>query len=110
MSFVAVALALVMGWFATIHRGSIANDWLVELMDGAALNPRAADPSSAPKQPDSLKSAPPDTTPYVRPAVPEDYAPGGEEAIPKDVTTPSPQQDNHEPCSNIKNKGSNYSK
>ena len=57
----------------------------------------------APKQPNSVKSAPPDMTPYVRPAVPEDYAPGGQEAIPKRIITPSPQQDKHESCSSITN-------
>jgi hypothetical protein len=36
----------------------------------------------------SGKSAPPDTTPYVRPAVPEDYAPAGQKAIPPGVTVP----------------------
>jgi len=36
----------------------------------------------------STRSAPPDTTPYVRPIVPEDYAPGGREAIPSNVQVP----------------------
>jgi len=35
-----------------------------------------------PKQPDSTRSAPPDTTPYVRPTVPEDYNPKKQEKIP----------------------------
>ncbi len=35
----------------------------------------------------SSRSAPPDTTPYIRKAVPEDYAPGGKEAIPPEVIT-----------------------
>ena len=32
--------------------------------------------------PEGAKSSPPDTMPYVRPAVPEDCAPGGKRAIP----------------------------
>ena len=36
----------------------------------------------------STRSAPPDTTPYVRPIVPEDYAPGGRPAIPPNVQVP----------------------
>lgn len=37
------------------------------------------------------RNAPPDTTPYVRPAVPEDYAPGGQEAIPSESSKPLKQ-------------------
>jgi hypothetical protein len=37
------------------------------------------------KQPESTRSAPPDTTPYVRPAVPEDYSPGGKNPNPPPV-------------------------
>jgi len=36
----------------------------------------------------SGQSAPPDTTPYVRPAVPEDKAPMGQPAIPPGVNVP----------------------
>ncbi len=36
---------------------------------------------------ESDRSWPPDTTPYVRPVVPEDYAPGGREAIPPEIFT-----------------------
>lgn len=36
----------------------------------------------------STRSAPPDTTPYVRPIVPEDYAPGGKPAIPSNIYVP----------------------
>ena len=84
-------------WFATIHGGPIASDRLtVELMDKKALDPRATGLSGAPEQPQlTQKCATRYDAYYVRPAVPEDYAPGGEEAIPKDVTTPSPQQDKH---------------
>jgi len=46
------------------------------------------------KQPDSTRSAPPDTTPYVRPTIPEDYAPGGTEVHPG-VRTPFQKQDDH---------------
>ncbi len=48
----------------------------------------AAPPGAPPEE--STKSVPPDTTPYTRPSIPEDYAPGGREAIPD---TP------REPCS-----------
>jgi hypothetical protein len=34
------------------------------------------------KEPPMEKDAPPDTTPYARPAIPEDYAPGGHPALP----------------------------
>src|SRR2546428_2335167 len=40
----------------------------------------AAPPGAPPEE--STKSFPPDTTPYTRPAVPEDYAPGARAAIP----------------------------
>jgi len=36
--------------------------------------------SQAP-EPESTRSAPPDTAPYIRPALPEDYSPGGKKAI-----------------------------
>ncbi len=39
---------------------------------------------------ESTRSAPPDTTPYVRKTVPEDYAPGGKKAIPPEVTPMPP--------------------
>jgi hypothetical protein len=37
-----------------------------------------------PQGPESMRSAPPDTAPYVRPAVPEDHTPAGKPAIPPD--------------------------
>jgi hypothetical protein len=37
--------------------------------------------AAAGAEPESLRSAPPDQTPYVRPAVPEDVAPFGKPAI-----------------------------
>ena len=37
--------------------------------------------SGEPAGPESTRSAPPDTTPYARPATPEDYAPFGRPAI-----------------------------
>ncbi len=40
----------------------------------------------------STRSAPPDTTPYVRPIVPEDYAPGGRPAIPSNIYVPGRDQ------------------
>ena len=40
----------------------------------------------------SMKSSPPDTTPYVRPLVPEDYAPGGRPAIPSNIYVPRRDQ------------------
>jgi hypothetical protein len=40
----------------------------------------------------SFRSGPPDTTPYTRPIVPEDYAPGGKPAIPPGVTVPAPDE------------------
>jgi hypothetical protein len=39
----------------------------------------------------STRSAPPDTTPYTRPAVPEDYAPGGKPAISPDCPKAYPE-------------------
>jgi hypothetical protein len=44
----------------------------------------------------STRSAPPDTTPYVRPIVPEDYAPGGKPAIPSNVQVPLRDQQPNE--------------
>jgi hypothetical protein len=38
------------------------------------------------KESESTRSAPPDTTPYVRPAIPEDYAPSRKPAIPSKVS------------------------
>jgi hypothetical protein len=38
-------------------------------------------------------SSPPDTTPYTRPTVPEDYAPGGKKAIPPEVSAPQEKKD-----------------
>jgi uncharacterized repeat protein (TIGR01451 family) len=35
------------------------------------------------KEPAMEKNSPPDTTPYARPAIPEDYAPGGHPALPQ---------------------------
>ena len=35
------------------------------------------------KEPPMEKDGPPDTTPYARPAIPEDYAPGGRPALPQ---------------------------
>ena len=40
----------------------------------------------------STRSAPPDTTPYTRPVVPEDYAPQGKPAIPPGIRVPPPDQ------------------
>lgn len=40
----------------------------------------------------SFRSGPPDTTPYTRPIVPEDYAPQGKPAIPPGVTVPAPDE------------------
>ena len=40
----------------------------------------------------STRSAPPDTTPYVRPIVPEDYAPSGRPAIPSNIYVPRRDQ------------------
>ena len=40
----------------------------------------------------SFRSGPPDTTPYTRPIVPEDYAPGGKPAIPPGITVPAPDE------------------
>jgi hypothetical protein len=34
---------------------------------------------------ESIRNAPPDTTPYIRKTVPEDYTPGGQDAIPPGV-------------------------
>ena len=53
-----------------------------------------SDPGEAPEPPPeydnrSFRSGPPDTTPYIRPAVPEDYAPQGKPAIPPGVTVPA---------------------
>ena len=39
----------------------------------------------------STRSAPPDTTPYTRPAGPEDYAPGGKPAISPDCPKAYPE-------------------
>jgi len=55
------------------------------------------DPPQAPQVPAeednrSFRSGPPDTTPYARPTVPEDYAPMGEPAIPPGVTVPPPNE------------------
>ena len=50
---------------------------------------RSEGPSRAVAEPESTRSAPPDTTPYVRPAIPEDYAPGGRPAISPEVSTES---------------------
>jgi len=44
----------------------------------------------------SFRSGPPDTTPYTRPAVPEDYAPQGKPAIPPGITVPAPAESPHE--------------
>jgi hypothetical protein len=62
-----------------------------------ALAPGLIACSKTPAAPDSTRSAPPDTTPYVRPAVPEDSAPFGKPAIGpgavtegQDVTKKSP--------------------
>src|SRR4030095_10520074 len=66
---------------------------LVLLLDGrppsvGAQGPPASNRKAGPKlvftaaaDAQSTRSAPPDTTPYTRPAVPEDYAPGGKPAI-----------------------------
>src|SRR4051794_26893855 len=40
---------------------------------------------------ESLRSAPPDTTPYARPLVGEDCAPGGRPAIPSAVSAGTPR-------------------
>jgi uncharacterized repeat protein (TIGR01451 family) len=41
------------------------------------------------KEPAMEKNSPPDTTPYARPAIPEDYAPGGHPALPQ-LELPTP--------------------
>ena len=39
-------------------------------------------PGDTPDETESVKSSPPDTTPYSRPIVPEDYAPRRRESVP----------------------------
>ncbi len=39
-------------------------------------------PKTPTKEPESTRSAPPDTAPYIRETTPEDYAPGGKKALP----------------------------
>lgn len=41
----------------------------------------------APEAAESVRSAPPDTTPYTRPVLPEDLSPGGRPALPEHGTT-----------------------
>ncbi len=50
-----------------------------------ALRPEGAARPAAERE--STRSAPPDTTPYVRPASPEDYAPLGRPALGPGVST-----------------------
>jgi hypothetical protein len=51
--------------------------WTFTLVGIASLGPLS---TAAGAEPSSTRSAPPDTTPYVRPAVPEDNAPFGQPA------------------------------
>ena len=71
--------------------------------EGQGISPtplfqRIVDPHSAGrtgrkvlKPTESLRSAPPDTTPYARPLVREDCAPGGRPAIPSAVSAGTPR-------------------
>lgn len=64
---------------------------LLGLVVLSALAPGIISCSGSAEAPES--SSPPDTTPYTRPAVPEDYAPGGKKAIPPEVTVPQEKKD-----------------
>ena len=57
----------------------------------SALGPGVVSCSRGAEAPES--SSPPDTTPYTRPAVPEDYAPGGKKALPPEVSGPEEKKD-----------------
>ncbi len=50
-------------------------------------------PKTPTKEPESTRSAPPDTAPYIRETTPEDYAPGGKKALPPEVTTKPPTKE-----------------
>jgi hypothetical protein len=70
---------------------------LVSMLVLGALASGCIASAKDPAAPESTRSAPPDTTPYVRPAVPEDSAPFGKpaigsEVVPKgrDITKKSP--------------------
>ena len=58
--------------------------------DASEVSELPHDPSEAANR--SFRSGPPDTTPYSRPIVPEDYAPQGKPAIPPGVTVPAPDE------------------
>ena len=69
-----------------------------ELKSDAAVLPDDCESAETPNDPsesdrNSFRSGPPDTTPYTRPIVPEDHAPGGKPAIPPGVTVPAPAPD-----------------
>ncbi len=77
----------------------VSPDGLWQVLEEVELSPRyessASSTGDSPQADDasrSTRSAPPDTTPYTRPVVPEDYAPLGKPAIPPGIWVPPPDQ------------------
>lgn len=82
--------------FAPVRPASLAGLFALEVdqerahavLETSGVNGKPPEASNGPAF-TSTRSAPPDTTPYVRPALPEDYAPGGQRAIPQAPPPPA---------------------